>query len=341
MVLDAVACTLTADSRETAAKAYEYIERFKDDTDPAFILNFGEALVSQDVPVPARWRVGQGDFSDYAQHFGLQLIEHVLRYRWKHMSPDCIQHAKQVTVSLFNSRQGSIQTHKLFILQKISSNLVEIALHEWPQRWSTFIEDVTQNASSGSAQLTLSLVVLRILAEEIHEFHRNYEGRRQSDLVTALEAYANSLMAFLASTMSNVGAVVMASAKAAGGLSNSTLGATESGMILVDVLKTLQAYMPWVDLQFVYDGKFLPCLCDLLQAPSFRKPACEGLLLCVTRKGPLEQRMPLLSLMSNLHVIVAAVPKIIESDGVMDEEDYAFLKRCISAMLMCPSCDGS
>eukprot|EP00041_Stephanoeca_diplocostata_P037001 m.1379535 g.1379535 ORF g.1379535 m.1379535 type:complete len:1267 (-) comp24965_c1_seq14:397-4197(-) len=327
MVLDAVACTLTADSRESAVKAYEYIEHFKDANDPLFIMKFGEALVTQDVPAPTRWQAGQGDFSNYAQHFGLQLIEHVLRHRWKQLSSDYVEQAKQVTISLFRSCQGSIQTHKIFVVHKISSNLVEVALHEWPQHWPTFIEDVMETSSQCSAQLSCSLIVLRILAEEIHEFHRNYEGRRQSDLVTAVETYSKPLMEFLASTMSNVGSAVMGPATASGGLQNPDLGGTEPGMVLTDVLKALQAYISWVDLQHVYDGKFLPALCDLLQTPSFRKPACECLLLCVTRKGPLEQRMPLLSLMSNLHVIVSAVPKLVEQHRDVDAEDYAFFKR--------------
>ena len=122
--------------RDVALKAYEYIETFKDDTAPSDLLALGRVLVTDTSPVPQAWYVyaqamacmykcirnatllcsrmhnslhahilvrrnrrnaGMGDFGDYAQHFGLQIIEHAIRHRWEETTNDVRDIAKHIT----------------------------------------------------------------------------------------------------------------------------------------------------------------------------------------------------------------------------------------------------
>ncbi|EGD74415.1 hypothetical protein PTSG_11514, partial [Salpingoeca rosetta] len=97
-------------------------------------------------------------------------------------------------------------------------------------------------------------------------------------------------------------------------------------MVVRMLLKTLAAFVDWVPLKALYKNNLLLMLCELLSVEPHRQAAADCLLLIVERKGPRDERAPLLDILQHLGPIVASVEALTQSS--MDNEDvYTFVKR--------------
>ena len=77
-------------------------------------------------------------------------------------------------------------------------------------------------------------------------------------------------------------------------------------MIVRMLLKTLAAYVDWVPLKSLYKHNLVTLLCELLSVEQHRQAAADCLLLIVERKGPRDERVPLLEILQHLAPMVAS-----------------------------------
>ena len=88
--------------------------------------------------VEAGLHLGAAANADHLRHFGLQLLEGFVKHRWHEL--DDSQPAKtKVETDLLQFAAASLKPlleEQHYILQKLAVVFVQIALREWPQRWS-------------------------------------------------------------------------------------------------------------------------------------------------------------------------------------------------------------
>lgn len=353
--------------------AFQYIEDFKDRAAPGEVIRVGAAFSSTDSPPPAPegWPAETlGPFESHARHFGLQLIEHVVKHRWDGCDPQGHEDIKQGALALAEQGAGrAVECFEHFELQKISSVIAETALRAWPQRWPTLLDRLSGMAGAGVAEidralhtppgqapppaitghLAVVLGVFRMLSEEINTFGAALDASRKRDLTVALTESLPLIVPFLATTLNVAGNLIVRATQqpevmAQRGLRGATMAEAVPAMagvaaVLKEVLNTLAVYVDWIPLQMIYDGGLLVLFCHLLQLADFRQQACECLLLIVARKGHLADRAPLLSLFQNLHLITSAVPPSFAAAGEAQQThpadtNYTFLKRLAQVVTM-------
>eukprot|EP00040_Diaphanoeca_grandis_P029148 m.169906 g.169906 ORF g.169906 m.169906 type:complete len:1224 (-) comp31595_c0_seq1:50-3721(-) len=320
--------------KDKIIQAHTFINQVKDEGDALAVIQIGAGFVTQTIATPATWLVSLGNFSDYSQHFGLQLMEHVVKHRWNGCSDEhksqikngLLQLIEQVGNSPVNPKQG-------FLRKKIAAVVAEIALREWPQRWPDLLPLLSHLSTEAILQITtpqssptvlkghLSIVlsVFHILSEEINDFALNLDKSRKSDLTKGLQESIEMIVPFLAKVMDGLGVIIQQRPE-------SVAGADE---ILKELLQCLTVYLEWIPFKMIFDGGFLMMLHRLLQHPVFRMSACECLLLIVARKGPPGDRGPMLELIKSFELITMAIPtSFMQTQGIHPaDDDYSFLKR--------------
>lgn len=100
--------------------------------------------------------------------FAFQVLELAILTRWHVLPPEQRQGIRDYIVG-FIVRTSNDPGHNDTVLSKADGTLVSIAKREWPQKWPTFVQEVVQSCTHGERMASNSLLILRMLAEEIFQ----------------------------------------------------------------------------------------------------------------------------------------------------------------------------
>ncbi|XP_043930618.1 exportin-1-like isoform X2 [Protopterus annectens] len=106
------------------------------------------------------------------KYFGLQILEKVIKTRWKILPRDQCEGIKKYIVGLIIKTavdSSNLEKNKLY-LGKLNLILVQILKHEWPKRWPSFITDIVGASKSSEALCQNSVQILKLLSEEVFDF---------------------------------------------------------------------------------------------------------------------------------------------------------------------------
>jgi len=102
----------------------------------------------------------------------LQILESVIKYRWKILPKDQREGIKTYIVNLIiklSSDYTTLQREKLF-LSKLDMVLVQIIKQEWPHHWESFIPDIVGSSKANEALCENNMAILRLMSEEVFDF---------------------------------------------------------------------------------------------------------------------------------------------------------------------------
>ncbi|XP_063048252.1 exportin-5 [Engraulis encrasicolus] len=280
--------------------------------------------------------------SDQAQnpvirHFGLQVLEHAIKFRWNGMSQEEKVTLKNCAMDLLSKGTRPILEEESHIKDALSRIVVEMIKREWPQNWPRMLEEMDALTTMGNTQAELVMLILLRLAEDVITF-QTLPTQRRRDIQQTLTQNMSSIFGFLLTVLQHsvdnyrkLKAVVGEEAKAK---AHCRVG--------VATLNTLAGYIDWVPLQHITNGncRLLEVLCLLLGEPELQLEAAECLLIAISRKGKLEERKPFMLLFDDIaiHYILSAAQsadgaaignhctKTNEAPGLV-ERHYTFLKR--------------
>eukprot|EP01104_Vermistella_antarctica_P012756 TRINITY_DN3750_c3_g1_i1.p1 TRINITY_DN3750_c3_g1~~TRINITY_DN3750_c3_g1_i1.p1 ORF type:complete len:1124 (-),score=301.77 TRINITY_DN3750_c3_g1_i1:588-3959(-) len=258
----------------------------------------------------------QSQQNDLVRFFGLQLVEQTIRDGWNTLS-----HEERVTVrgtllQLIASGLQDIGVEKRFIHEKLASLVVSIVKREWPQRWPDLMDNLQQLCQIGDTQLELVLVVFRSLAEDAVDGGgggQDMPPQRRREVTTALKAQLGDVLSFFYSFVGTRFEMFK-------GDPNSEL---HQRMVLT-LLKTLSAYVSWSPVDTLISSDLHSVCCHLLAVRPFRMAACECLLLLLSRKAVMDDKIKLLFPFNHLDTILSSLSSL---DYLHDDDDYLFLKR--------------
>uniref|UniRef100_A0A7N8XXI0 Exportin 5 n=1 Tax=Mastacembelus armatus TaxID=205130 RepID=A0A7N8XXI0_9TELE len=246
------------------------------------------------------------------RHFGLQILEHVIKFRWNNMQQQEKVHLKECAMQLLSNGTHPILEEESHIKDVLSRIIVEMIKREWPQHWPDMLKEMEALTSQGEAQTELVMLILLRLAEDVITFQTLPTQRRrdiQHTLTQNMESIFSFMMAILHINVEDYRKLARAHCRVA-----------------VATLNTLAGYIDWVSLVYITTGNchLLEMLCLLLSEPELQLEAAECLLIAISRKGKLEDRKPFMLLFDDvaIHYILSA------AQGVeVVERRYIFLKR--------------
>ncbi|TKS85625.1 Exportin-5 [Collichthys lucidus] len=302
-------------------EALKFCEEFKETS--SFCVPCGLQLADKAQPAVVR-------------HFGLQILEHVIKFRWNNMQQEEKVQLKECAMQLLSTGTHSILEEESHIKDVLSRITVEMIKREWPQNWPDMLKEMEALTSQGEAQTELVMLILLRLAEDVITF-QTLPTQRRRDIQQTLTQNMESIFSFMMAILH----VNVEDYRKLKGSPGHELQARAHCRVAVATLNTLAGYIDWVSLVYITSGncQLLEMLCLLLSEPELQLEAAECLLIAISRKGRLEDRKPFMLLFDDVavHYILSAAQS---ADGLavckkssdpqaveVVERRYVFLKR--------------
>uniref|UniRef100_A0A668RR34 Exportin-5 n=1 Tax=Oreochromis aureus TaxID=47969 RepID=A0A668RR34_OREAU len=256
------------------------------------------------------------------RHFGLQILEHIIKFRWNDMQQQEKVHLKESAMQLLSNGTHSILDEESHIKDALSRIVVEMIKREWPQHWPDMLKEMETLTSQGEAQTELVMLILLRLAEDVITF-QTLPTQRRRDIQQTLTQNMESIFTFM---MGILQINVEDYCKLKGSPENELQVRKAHCRVAVATLNTLAGYIDWVSLVYITSRNchLLEILCLLLSEPELQLEAAECLLIAMSRKGKLEERKPFMLLFDDV-----AIQYILSAAQAVEvvERRYIFLKR--------------
>ncbi|XP_072941490.1 exportin-5 [Epargyreus clarus] len=258
-------------------------------------------------------------YSPVVKHFGLQLMEHTVKYRWPQITQAEKIFIKENAMKLLY--MGGWETGHLN--DALARVIVEMIKREWPQQWPTLLVELSDACARGHSHTQIVLHIFLRLVEDVATLQTLEQHQRRKDIYQALTGNMAEIFAFFMRLI-ELHVQEFREKTAAGDYT----AATSNGRVVQVVLLTLTGFVEWVSTNHVVtnNGRLLQILCILLQDDAFQLPASECLLQIVNRKGSLKERKPLMILFSE-DAISCIHRAAVASINKVDENHYLFLKK--------------
>ncbi|KAM9234440.1 exportin-5 isoform 2-T2 [Dugong dugon] len=274
--------------------------------------------------VPCGLRLAEKTQIAIVRHFGLQILEHVVKFRWNSMSRLEKVYLKNSVMELIANGTLNILEEENHIKDVLSRIVVEMIKREWPQHWPDMLIELDALSKQGETQTELVMFILLRLAEDVVTFQTLPPQRRrdiQQTLTQNMERIFSFLLNTLQENLNKYRQVKTDTSQESKAQANYRVG--------VAALNTLAGYIDWVSMSHITaeNCKLLEMLCLLLNEQELQLGAAECLLIAVSRKGKLEDRKPLMVLFGDvaMHYILSAAQTA--DGGGLVEKHYVFLKR--------------
>ncbi|KAK7075731.1 Exportin-5 [Halocaridina rubra] len=289
-------------------EAYNLLEKAKEDLVVSVECGFFMSSTTKEPPV---------------RHFGLQLLEHAIKYKWNDLTVDQKDYIKENAIKLVLEGTLDLLHEHIFVKDKVSRLIVEMIKREWPQQWPNLVSGLRHIGDKGPTQTELILFVFLRLAEDVVTLQNLECNHRRRDLYQALAADMDAIFSLLLSYMDNNKnhyAQMMKEGK-------EHIAQQHCRAVQVSLM-TLAGYVGWVAAHHVFDndGLLLNYLCVFLSHDYCNLEAAECLLQIVSRKGKPEERRPILILFDDNHMSAIFEAAIRAVQSPLSESSYRFLK---------------
>jgi exportin-5 len=232
-------------------------------------------------------------FSAIVKHFGLQLMEHQVKFNWNKISQEEKIFIKDNTMKLLATGVGPADdTSLLHIKDALSRIVVEMIKREWPQQWPTLLSELSSASEKGLSQTELVALIFLRLVEDVALLQTIESNQRRKDIYQALTVNMTEIFVFFLNQIEK-NVREFSATKNAGNL-----------RVVSVVLNTLAGFVEWVNIAHITasEGRLLKVLCYLLEFPEFQLASVECLSQITNRKGVLKDRKPLLYFFNAMHL---------------------------------------
>ncbi|XP_065943324.1 exportin-5 [Magallana gigas] len=273
--------------------------------------------------VPVGLVLADKSYKPVVRHFGLQLLEHAIKFRWIDMKTEEKEYLKTNALQFMANGTLGILEEEFHIKDAVARITVELAKREWPQLWPSLQEDLFKLCQMGETQTELVLkVYLRLVEDAV--LLQTIPHQRRREIMLGLTANMKDLFEMFVQFLRLHTNLADENLTSDPQKSKAHLRVSEA------VLYTLAGYLDWVSMNLIFTNNsvLLQMLCLLLGNSSLQLLAAECLLTIVGRKGKVEERKPLLVLFSDEAMkIILSTAAAAEKSSAHDEYYYLFLKK--------------
>lgn len=186
------------------------------------------------------------------KYYGLQILETVIKTRWKVLPRNQCEGIKKYIVGLIiktSSDPETLDREKVY-LNKLNMILVQILKREWPKNWPTFISDIVGASKTNESLCQNNMNILKLLSEEVFDF--------SSGQMTQAKAK------HLKDTMCNEFSQIFQ-------LCQFVMESSQNAMLVHATLETLLRFLNWIPLGYIFETKLISTLIyKFLNVPMFR-----------------------------------------------------------------------
>ncbi|XP_071785336.1 exportin-1-like isoform X1 [Asterias amurensis] len=186
------------------------------------------------------------------KYYGLQILETVIKTRWKVLPRTQCEGIKKFIVGLIikiSSDSSAMETERVY-LGKLNMILVQILKHEWPRNWPTFISDIVGASETNESLCQNNLAILKLLSEEVFDF--------SSGQMT--QAKAKHLKDSMCNEFSKVFT-----------LCQFVMDNSQNIHLVDGCLQTLLRFLNWIPLGYIFETKLINTLIyKFMNVPLFR-----------------------------------------------------------------------
>ena len=253
----------------------------------------------------------------HARHFGLHVVDGVVRSQWSSLSSEAQLELRRSLLSVACDGLLPLLQEAHVVREKLAALLVTIGRRDWPARWTTMLPELVQLATAGATQTHLVLLVMRTLIEEVFAEEgggpggggANGSASAATDPRSALTASAADMLEWLHQCLQhNLGALQAAVGGAASAdAAAAAAAAQEQRLMLRATVGALHAYAQHLPLPLLLArgtliGEVVLLLGDAA-APQLRDAAAEMLttVLGTPRHRPTSGRVCAGAIVSGHH----------------------------------------
>lgn len=194
------------------------------------------------------------EFSSNLQtkYYALQILEQVIKTRWKVLPRNQCEGIKKYIVGLIISISQdpvSLEREKMY-LNKLNMILVQVLKREWPKHWQSFIPDIVGASKTNESLCQNNMIILKLLSEEVFDF--------STGQIT--QTKAKHLKDTMCSEFSQIFQ-----------LCQFVLENSENPALVGSTLETLLRFLNWIPLGYIFETELIPLLITkFLNVPMFR-----------------------------------------------------------------------
>ncbi|KAK9833279.1 hypothetical protein WJX81_002345 [Elliptochloris bilobata] len=266
-IVAAQAPTASNDQRNAAAHA---LTQLKKSSEPHTVVSIAGGLVTDGRPLEV-------------QHFGFQLLQHLVGVRWDDFSNQ--EHLQLASLAFDLLQRVGRAGAGWAVRSKAALLLALVAKRQGPALWAEVLPRLVAAAQEGPLQAEMVCMVLRFEAEEVTQSSEAMEDAPKRALLGGLVGSLDVVLPFLAAALeASYGRAQEALAK------GDTASAAANAAVVSAALATVTVYMEWAPLPQLANSGLLRACAYLLEVPDFRLAACEALRVLSLRRQAQEDR---------------------------------------------------
>lgn len=252
--------------------------------------------------------------ANLVRHFGLQLMEYCVKYKWYDIDQPSKISFKDVTMSLLHSCEDDIR-QQVHLRDALSRVVVEMMKREWPQQWPNLLPELFEIASKGHLQAEIVLLTLLRFIEDVVVLQTLQYAQRRKDLYQHFILQLEEVFTFLLNLMAHHYKMV---------------GNVESVRIINLSLRLLAEIVEFafINRLVAEEKRLLPVLCNLLAEENYQFETAECLNRIAVKRGKHEDRHIICKLLMNSNLISSISRlNLLLCNGATNEGNYLFIKK--------------
>lgn len=283
--------------------------------------NAAQAILTQVQEAPNAWlRVDKvldsPSSSVHAKFFALQILDALIRFRWKTLGRDTADSIRNYVVNLvikLSSSDEQLARQRVFV-GKLNLILVQVVKQDWPQRWPKFIEELVGSSRQYVSLCENNMRILQLLSEEVFDFS---SGQMTQERIDSLKTQFND-------DFKRVFELCQYVFSSAPDLSKSRPN------LLVATLNTLERFLSWIPLGFIFETQLIETLLGFMTTPQLRYATIRCLRevasLPIHHQYDDRFRLLFLSFMQNIISVLPRETDVAAAyDDSTDDSDQGFI----------------
>lgn len=248
--------------------------------------------------------------------FGLQVLAEAITTHWRVIPADQREGIRSYVVTKIIALSSSDEEMKQngTFLGRLNLVLVQILKQDWPHNWPSFISDIVGASKTSESLCENNMKVLQLLSEEVFDYSKD------SMTTTKIRVMKESLNEEFSQIFQ---------------LCEFILGASSKPSLLVCTLQTLQRFLTWIPLAYIFETNLISALISkFLSVATYRTATID----CLTEIASLppgdipdSYRSNMQMLLVNLtHCLAGVIPRDADLRKAFDEgteDDCLFVKR--------------
>lgn len=226
--------------------------------------------------------VKQSSLSSEVRHYGLKLLQYLVRMRWDELTVGTRAQLADLVLGLVPEIATS--QDEWFLKSQTAALVAEVVRHEDTSLWQGLLFKLMELAAVSPAYAELVIMVLRWLPEDITVYNEDLEGDRRRQLLHSLTQSLSQIFPLFYKMLECHFGEALTSLQR-----NQLEVAKQHAAVVNATLNAILAYVEWAPVDKIAENGLIEACGFLLNAAEFRLRSGEIMKQIASRKRPLDE----------------------------------------------------